>query len=200
MMKVIGLTGGIGSGKSLVTEMLKELGTELINADLLGHRVYLPGRQAWHELIQAFGDNILAPDKSIDRKKLGQIVFNDKKALEKLNAITHPRIFEDAAMEIREIRSRKEDQGVVVFEAAILIEANWTSLVDYVWVVTADKEVVIRRLIERNKMSIEQAEARIKSQLSNEERVKYADVVIRNNDTLEVLRQQVMSAWQKLKT
>lgn len=197
MMKVIGLTGGIGSGKSLVTEMLTEFGAELINADLLGHQVYLPGREAWHEIVKAFGADILASDKSIDRKKLGQIVFSDKKALEKLNSITHPRIFEEAGRAITQLKAKKEDQGVVVFEAAILIEANWTSLVDSIWVVVADREVVIRRLMERNNMSREQAEARINAQLSNEERAKFANIVIRNNDTLDILRQQVLSAWQR---
>ncbi|MBI4595296.1 MAG: dephospho-CoA kinase [Candidatus Tectomicrobia bacterium] len=198
MMKVIGLTGGIGSGKSLVTDILIELGAELINADLLGHRIYLPGREAWQEIINAFGREVVGPDETIDRKKLGQIVFSDKKALEKLNSITHPRIFEEAAKEIKTLRAKKGNQGIVVFEAAILIEAKWTSLVDYIWVVAADREVVIERLMERNKMTREQSEARIDSQLSNEERIKFADVVIMNNDTLNLLNQQVITSWQKL--
>lgn len=198
MMKIIGLTGGIGSGKSLVTEILVELGAELVNADLLGHRIYLPGREAWQDIINAFGQEVVAPDQTIDRKKLGPIVFGNKKALEKLNSITHPRIYDEAAKEIAAIRTRKGDQGILVFEAAILIEAKWTALVDYIWVVAADREVVIQRLIERNQMTREAAEARIDSQLSNEERAKYADVVIMNNDTVDILKQQVMTSWQKL--
>ncbi len=114
MMKIIGLTGGIGSGKSLVTEILVELGAELVNADLLGHRVYLPGREAWRDIINAFGQEVVAPDQTIDRKKLGPIVFGDKKALEKLNSITHPRIYDEAAKEIAAIRARKGVQGILV--------------------------------------------------------------------------------------
>jgi dephospho-CoA kinase len=198
MMKVIGLTGGIASGKTLVSQILGDLGAYIINADLIGHQIYLPHRDAWKDIVTTFGPDILKGDETVDRAKLGAIVFNDKGALTKLNQITHPRIVEEIQKDITLQREKKKNQGHIFLEAAILIEANWLFLVNKVWVSVADKEVAIQRLQRDRNMSQEDAEKRIATQLSNEERIKYADFIIKNNGSIEELREQVERAWYEL--
>ena len=196
-MKTIGLTGGIGSGKSTVSKILATLGAYIIDADIVGHEIYLPGRAAWKQVTEAFGQEIVAEDHTIDRKKLGAIVFRSSDALARLNAIVHPIMFE----EIRQRLQAKRAEGFaapIVVEAAILIEANWLPLADTVWVVETDKEAAIRRVAEQRGMSAADAEARIANQLSNEERRKHAQVVIRNNGSLQALEQQIQQAWDQL--
>jgi len=127
-MIVIGLTGGIGSGKSTVAQFLAELGAVVLNADEVGHEAYRPHTETWQELVNAFGSGILQPDDEINRKKLGEIVFADSQALTRLNQIVHPRMFR--MMQERIEGWREQGVEVVVLEAAILFEANWTSLVD----------------------------------------------------------------------
>ncbi len=134
-MKVIGLTGGIGSGKSTVSRFLGEMGAVVLDADKVGHQAYQPGTETWKELVAAFGEDIVAPDSTIDRRKLGAIVFADPEALARLNRIVHPRMFDMMKAQIEEYRGQGTE--VVVLEAAILLEANWTPLVDEVWVTVA---------------------------------------------------------------
>jgi len=145
-MKVIGLTGGIATGKSTVSEILSGLGAEIIDADKIGHEIYLPNTEAWKDIVATFGEDILLPDKTINRPKLGSIVFNDKEALKKLNQIVHSRMYKKFEEEIDKKKKRNNDRGVVVLDAAILIEANWLPLVDQVWVVIADQDTVVDRL------------------------------------------------------
>lgn len=196
-MEVIGLTGGIAAGKSLASQVLSDLGAHIINADLIGHEIYLPHKDAWKEIVATFGPEVLRPDQTVDRAKLGSIVFGNPEALTKLNQITHPRIIEEARVRIDE-QKQKDGQQPIVFEAAILIEANWLFLVNKVWVVVADKEVAIERLRRDRNLAREQAESRIASQLSNEERAKYAHVLLQNNGTVDELRGKIMQAWQGL--
>jgi len=195
-MKVIGLTGGIGSGKSTVSRLLGEMGAVLIDADKVGHEAYQPGTETWKELVAAFGDEIVAPDRTIDRKKLGAIVFAAPEELTRLNRIVHPRMFN--MMKDRIEKYRQQGVKVVVIEAAILFEANWTSLVDEVWVTVASEATVVQRAIERTGLPEEQIRARIRSQLSNEERIKKADVVITNDGDVKELRVIVEALWKKL--
>lgn len=192
-MVVIGLTGGIGTGKSEVSRILRELGATVIDADKVGHQVYRPGTDAWREVVAAFGEGILQPDGQIDRKRLGSIVFNNPQALARLNAIVHPRMYRAIEEHIRQLR----EQGVraVVLEAAILIEAGWTPLVDEVWAVTAPEEVVVRRLESRG-LSPEGVRARIRAQMPQEQRARYAQVVIDNSGDLEQLRSRVRQLWE----
>ena len=196
MMKVIGLTGGIGSGKSTVSWLLGEMGAVLIDADKVGHEAYQPGTETWKELVAAFGDEIVAPDRTIDRKKLGAIVFAAPEELTRLNRIVHPRMFN--MMKDRIEKYRQQGVKVVVIEAAILFEANWTSLVDEVWVTVASEATVVQRAIERTGLPEDQIRARIRSQLSNEERIKKADVVITNDGDVKELRVKVEALWKKL--
>ena len=194
-MFVIGLTGGIGTGKTQVSDILASLGATIINADQVGHEAYLPNTSTWRDVVAAFGRGVLSESGEIDRGKLGGIVFSDPDALKRLNSITHPRIFEM----IRERISALGGEGVrrVVVEAALLIEANWTPLVDQVWVVTSEEADVVARLAARTNLSEESIRARIASQMPQVERVTHADVIINNNGDLGQLRSEVRKAWQE---
>lgn len=197
MMKVIGLTGGIGSGKSTVSQFLRELGAALIDADKAGHEAYQPNTETWREVVAAFGEQILTPDGEIDRKKLGGIVFSSPESLARLNWIMHPRMYEMMKAQIEEYRQRGVD--VVVLEAAILLEAGWTPLVDEVWVTVAPESTVVERTRERTGLPEEQILARIRSQMSSEERAKHADVVINNDGTQDELKAKVKELWEGIR-
>ncbi|HXX59499.1 MAG TPA: dephospho-CoA kinase [Dehalococcoidales bacterium] len=194
-MLVIGLTGGIGSGKSSVARILSELGASVIDADLVGHESYLPGTATYNKLIAAFGNHIVAPDGKIDRKKLGAIVFDDKAQLKKLNEIVLPAMKKMAVELIEGYRRRLVK--VVVLEAPTLFESGWTDIVDQVWVVTAGKPDVIKRVMARSWMSEEAVQARIDAQLPDEARTSKADVVIKNDGSPVELRKQVKAFWEK---
>ncbi len=196
-MKVIGLTGGIGSGKSTVSQFLSELGANVLDADKVGHQCYQPGTEAWKDVVDAFGEEIVAPDGSIDRKKLGPIVFGDPEALIRLNQIMHPRMYDMMADQIEEYRLGGVE--VVVLEAAILFEAGWTPLVDEIWITVASEPTVVQRVRERTGLPEEQIRSRIRSQLSNEERKGKADLVISNDGGLDELREKVEELWKGLK-
>jgi dephospho-CoA kinase len=192
-MLTIGLTGGIGSGKSTIAKILENFGAEVVYADKIGHEVILPYSEAWKEIIERFGRDILKEDETIDRKRLGEIVFNNKDALSELNKISHPRISKRLK---EEIYKRRDKKGVLVIEAALLIEANWFVLVDQVWVVIADRDKIFNRL--RDRFTHTQIKARISSQMSNDERMKYADVVIDNSGKIEETRVIIDNIWRKI--
>lgn len=196
-MKTIGLTGGIGAGKSTVSQILTELGAFVIDADKVGHEIYLPGKEAWRQVTAAFGTDILAPDQTIDRKKLGAIVFGSDEARKRLNSIVHPLMFQDIRCRIDEKRAAGFTKPIVV-EAAILIEANWLPLVDEVWVVVTNKNAVVKRVAEQRGMAAKDTEARIASQLSDAERLKHAQVVITNDGSREELQKKIRDAWDRL--
>ena len=195
-MKIIGLTGGIGSGKSTVSRFLAELGAVIIDADKVGHEAYKPDTEVWREVVASFGRQILTPNGDIDRKKLGEIVFDKPEALSRLNQILHPRIYDMVKAQLEEYRRQWVD--VVVLEAPLLIEAGWTSLVDEVWVTVASESTMLRRLEECSGLSKQQSLARIRSQLSSEERMKHADVVINNDGDINELKSKVEKIWQRL--
>lgn len=195
-MLVIGLTGGIASGKSTVSETAKELGAFILNADLVGHETYLPGTDAWKDIVATWGEEVLVPEtKEVDRRKLGPIVFGSPEALQTLNRIMWPRMYD--IMDQKLEAYRRQGVPVVILEAALLIEANWTPLTDEVWVTVASEEAVIQRLQGRNGLTREQALARIRSQLSAEERAKHADVIIDTNTTIPEVQEQVHQLWRE---
>jgi len=194
-MLTIGLTGGIGSGKSTVAQMLVARGAAFVNADLVGHRSYLRGTPTYDRLIEAFGPEIVGDDGEIDRRKLGRRVFADPEDRRRLNDIVWPAMAEIMARDLDDLRAR--GVRVAVLEAAILLEAGWQWLVDEVWVVVATPETAVRRL-EAAGMEREHAGARIRSQLSNEERIYQADVVIENDGTTAELESKVQSLWDQL--
>ena len=195
-MITIGLTGGIGAGKSLVSEMLATKGAAVVNADLVGHRSYRKGMPAYEGLIAEIGRDILDPEREIDRGKLGQRVFADPRERERLNDIVWPAMAEMMEQDLKALRARGEP--VAVLEAAVLIEAGWGYLADEIWVVIASPQVTHQRLVETKEMPPEQAEARMRAQLSNEERKWYADAVIENNGSVEDLRRRVDEVWADL--
>ena len=196
-MKVIGLTGGIGSGKSTVSQILCELGASVLDADKVGHQCYQPDTEAWQAVVDAFGQEIVAPDKNIDRKKLGAIVFGDPEELNRLNRIMHPRMYDMMAVQIEAYR--RDGVEVVVLEAALLFEAGWTPLVDDIWVTVASEPTVVLRVKERTGLPEEQIRSRIRSQLSVEERTKNADMVINNDGSVDELRVKVEALWGAMK-
>ena len=194
-MKVIGLAGGIGSGKSEVSRILGEMGAEVLNADRYGHEVYLPGTDGHREVVEAFGEDVLQPNGEVDRRALGSKVFGNPEAMAQLNAIAWPRIrqkLEDGIEEQRQLGT-----GVVVLDAAVLIEAGWTDAADEVWVVTAPEGDVVSRLQARNNLTEEQVRARMASQMSSEERVTHADVVVANEGNLQDLQAKIEELWQE---
>jgi len=190
-MIVIGLTGGIGTGKSEVARILEEIGAYIIDADRLGHSAYLPHSEIWEEVVKEFGDGVLLPDEEIDRKKLGSIVFNDPVQLAKLNEIMHPRMGQMVANIIEGL-----DSEVVVVEAALLLEAGWDALVDEVWCTGASEDVVIDRLKARNGLNKEEAQKRINAQMSVDERKSRSQVMIENNGDLAQLTTVIEQIWE----
>jgi dephospho-CoA kinase len=195
-MFVIGLTGGILSGKSTIAQMLAEKGAAIIDADKLAHEAYKPKTKLNHELVDEFGTGIRKADGSIDRKKLSGIVFDDSKALTRLNAIVHPRIRKMASARIEQLR--KKGASVVVLEGALLIEAKWTDLADEIWVALAPPAVAVKRLKERGDLTNDEALARIKAQLPASERAKYADVIIKTDCELSEVRAQIDKLWNRV--
>ena len=192
-MLVIGLTGGIGTGKSEVARLLQSLGASVISADEVGHEAYIPNSESWNEVVNTFGKEILQPSGEIDRQKLGAIVFSDPQQLEKLNAIMHPRMAGMVADRIQVFR----DQGVatVVVEAALLFEAGWDSLVDEVWTTDSSVELVIDRLQARNGMDEKEARRRIDSQMGRSERIERSNLVVDNSGDVATLEQTVNALW-----
>ena len=193
-MLVIGLTGGIGTGKSEVARLLQSLGAAVISADEVGHEAYAPNSESWREVVDTFGKEILQPSGEIDRQKLGAIVFSDPQQLEKLNAIMHPRMARMVADRIQVLR----DQGAstVVVEAALLFEAGRDSLVDEVWTTDSSVESVVERLQARNGMDEKEARRRIDSQMDPAERIERSDLVVDNSSDVSALEQTVMALWE----
>lgn len=195
-MITIGLTGGIGSGKSAVAAMLSEMGAPVLDADKVGHAIYQPGGPAYAEVVAAFGDGVLTPNRAVDRRKLGALVFADPAALDRLNSIVHPKMFQRMREMVAEMRAGGEKRPIVI-EAAILIEANWQPLCDEIWVISAARDQVVARVERDRAMKREQAEARIRAQLPDHQRRSHATLVIENNGTLEELRAKVTRLWHE---
>ena len=189
----VGLTGGIGSGKSTVAGFLADRGALVIDADLIARQVVEPGEPALAEIEQRFGTEVIAPDGSLDRGALAAIVFHDTSALSELNAITHPRIAQRTA----ELIEAASDDAVVVYDVPLLVENGLTEGWDFVIVVEADREVRVRRLIERG-LDESDIEARMSRQATDEQRRAVADIVIDNSRDLHGLEQQVGAAWSQI--
>ena len=190
---VLGLTGGIGTGKSEVTRALASLGASVIDADRVGHEAYRPHQGIWQEVVQAFGEEILSPDGEVDRKALGAIVFSQPDARAKLNGIMHPWMAKEIERRIDQMR--QDGVEVVVLEAALLIEAGWQGLVDELWVTTADEEEAVTRVSLRSGLSEEQVRGRMATQMPVAEKIRQADVVIDNSGNLEGLQRRVAQEW-----
>jgi dephospho-CoA kinase len=189
----VGLTGGIGSGKSTVARLLAERGAIVIDADGIAREIVEPGEPALAEIAQRFGVDILAADGSLDRAALAGIVFTDEVALADLNAITHPRIAERTAQRI----AAAPQDAVVVYDMPLLVENDLTDQWDVVLVVEADRQVRIARLKGRG-LAEEDIQARMDRQATDEQRRAVADIVLDNSGTVDALTQQVATAWVEL--
>lgn len=194
-MNIIGLTGGIASGKSTVSRILERLGAVVIDADQLAREAVMPGRSAHRSIVAAFGEGILLPDGAIDRKALGSIIFADSSARKRLEAITHPAIRDLAELRLAELR--RSGVPVAVYMAALLIEAGATDRVDEVWVVYVDRETQVRRVMARDGLSRSEAEQRLAAQMPMEEKAARGQVVIDNNGTPEELERRIEEIWAK---
>jgi dephospho-CoA kinase len=194
-MKVIGLTGNIGSGKSSVARILEQLGAACIDADKVGHEIYNPGTPGWQEVVETFGRDILTPEGIIDRKKLSQKVFSTPQGAAALNKIAHPKI--RRAVEDRLNSYRTQGKGVAVVEATLLVEAGWMDMVDELWLVTAPKELTLKRLEGRG-LPESEALARMAAQTPPEKLASYARAVIKNDGNMDRLREQVEKLWNGL--
>ncbi len=189
---VIGLTGGIASGKSLVSEELARRGAALVDADQVSRELTRPGSPVLAELVEAFGPDILQSDGVLDRKGLAGRVFGDPRALDRLNQITHPAIWKEIHHQLGEL---SQTHPVVVLVAPLLLEHGGERYVDQVWVVHVRPEVQLERLMRRDGLSAEQAEARRSAQISASERLQRADVVIDNSGSPEETVRQIESSW-----
>jgi len=196
---IVGLTGGIVSGKSTVASMFRDLGAKIIDADKLGHSVILPNKPAWKKIVKIFGKDILQNDLTIDREKLGKIVFANQTLLKKLNEITHPEITKLIKKEINLAKNKTYNQEkVLIIDAALIYEAKINRFMDKIIIVYIDEDEQIKRLIKRNNLSKEEALQRIGSQMPMKEKVKMADYVIDNSSSLNKTREQVKKIWKNL--
>lgn len=193
---VIGLTGGIACGKSTIAKILKRLGAIVIDADKEAKRLIRPGSPSWKKLVNEFGSDILNPDQSINRRRLGNKVFGNEQLLAKLNSITHPGIMEAIAAKIQAYREDGRWPAIIL-DAPLLYESGADELVDVVWVAAVDQKTQIDRLINRDKMDYEQALQRIEAQMPLEEKVARADAVISNTGTRRETREHVLDLWRK---
>ena len=191
---IIGLTGGIASGKSTVAQALGDRGAYIIDADKLGHTAYLAGSRAFDQVVAAFGTDIVADDGEIDRRKLGGKVFGNEAALRQLTDIVWPSIRAMAEKDIADAQ-RSAPERIVVLEAAVLIEADWLDLADQIWVTVVKPAVAIERACARDNLSEDAVRTRLDAQLSNDERRSYADHVIDNSSDQAHLLAQVESLW-----
>jgi dephospho-CoA kinase len=193
-MLLVGLTGGIASGKSTVSAMLAERGAEVIDADHIARQVVMPGNPAWCKIRDHFGPGVLFPDGQIDRQALADIVFADQAKLTVLNEITHPEIFARIADRLEELRDR---DVTVILDAALLIEAGLAEGVEVVIVTHSPREIQVERLAAKG-VGERAADARIAAQLEPEKRLARADIVIENGGSLEDLQHRVDEVWERL--
>jgi dephospho-CoA kinase len=195
--RVIGLTGGIGSGKSAVAAIFRELGAPVIDADQVARDVVEPGQPALGELVAAFGEGILGAGGALDRKRLGAIVFADPAARKRLDAITHPRIAAETARRIAALAASGAE--LVLYEAALLVENGMHRGLGGLIVVSAPPEVQRARVMARDGLSADEANARLAAQLPLADKVAAATHVVDNGGSLEATRRQVESIWEKIR-
>lgn len=195
-MIMLGLTGGIASGKSTVAKMLARRGAYIIDADRIARQVVEPGEKAWKQIATYFGNDFLLPGGAIARGKLAACVFADKEKRKKLEEITHPEIL----ARVRENLEAARAAGcrVAVLDVPLMIETGWTNMVDRLWLVYVDREVQKARLMSRDNLTAEEAELRLAAQMPLAAKRKYADVIIDNSGPLALTEIQVAEAWEDL--
>ncbi|WP_319003473.1 dephospho-CoA kinase [Bacillus shivajii] len=193
---IIGLTGGIATGKSTVANMMEKMGLPIIDADQIARQVVEPGAKAHEEIIQTFGEVILREDRTIDRKKLGAIIFNDESKRSALNAIVHPAV--RAEMKMQANKYFYEGYQSVVMDIPLLIESELHHMVDKILLVYVHQDIQLERLVARDQAGTEDAKSRIQSQLPIDEKKSHADAIIYNDKTLDKTKQQltnILNQW-----
>lgn len=198
-MKIIGLTGGIATGKSIVSSVFRELGAIILDADVIARLVVLPHQPAWEDIVAFFGPQVVNEDESLNRAKIGEIVYNDPGALKELNRFTHPRIMQYYKDELRRIKIEQPDV-VVILEVPLLYETNMDKLCQQVVVVYVDRETQIKRLMKRDNMSYADAVKRIDAQMPMEEKVRWADFVIDNRGSIEETKEKATRYYNEILT
>ena len=194
-MLVVGLTGGIASGKSVVSRYLHELGAHIIDADQIAREIVYPHSPALQEIIRHFGKDLVNEDGSLKRKELGRMIFRDPEKRNILNRIMHPRIDAQITLELEQCRSQK-DLPLIVIDAALLLETGLARLVDEIWLVDVPEELQIKRLRERDGLTEEEARRRLQAQMPLAEKRKYADRIIDNSGQIEETRKQIEKLWK----
>lgn len=195
---LVAVTGGIASGKSVVSKMLEDLGAPIIDYDVIAREIVEPGKPAWKDIVACFGERVLRQDRSIDRKNLSDIVFRDPEKRKQLESFTHPRIIEEGARQSDEI-ARKDPDAIIQVAVPLLIEINLQDRFHKVLLVYVPRETQIERLMKRDGIAREAAETILKAQLPIDEKLRHADFVIHNEGTLEETRRQVEQVWEELK-
>ena len=189
-MILVGLTGGVATGKSTVAKMFKRCGAVVIDADQLAHDVVKPGKPAWLEIVKTFGKAVLTPDRTLNRRELGAVVFGNRTKLRQLEQIIHPRVAREQARLTKQA-ARKDPHAVVIYDVPLLFEAGIDKRVDHTIVVTANRETQIARLKKRNGLSRAEALRRIRSQMPLAKKIQRADHVLNGTLSRPSLRQQV---------
>jgi len=197
-MILVGLTGGIASGKSEVSRIFKNLGAYIIDADEIAHTLLEPNSQTWEKIVNSFGTGILRSDRTIDRRVLGRIVFDDPKKLAGLNAILHPFVFTEKERR-QKIIAATDPRAVIVFDVPLLIETKAHKDMDKVIVVTVDPQTQLKRLIERNSLTAQEAQKRISAQMPLNEKTKYADYLVDSGESLADMEVRVRQIFKELR-
>ena len=200
-MRIIGVTGGCGTGKSTVSALLEKKGGHIIDADKLTKELQEPGGTAYEEIVKWLGTDFLLPDGHLNRRKIAELVFGDRDALKRLNRIVHGKVAEEIKLRIHRIEEENadgsgENQGFIVLDVPIPIERGFLDTVDVIWAVVANDDLRVERLMNRMGISEEEAISRINSQLSNRQYEELADVVIENEKDLTYLERQVNEAFE----
>lgn len=198
MALFVGLTGNMGSGKTLAARIFEELGSHIIDADAICHSLVEPGKPALKEIIQVFGGSLIDENQELKRSKLAQIVFNDPGKRKILENILHPKVFEEEQKIFQQLE-KDNPQVLAIVDAALLIESGNYKNMDQIVVVKCSKEKQINRLIKRNRWTLKDIEIRLKTQMPIDDKIKYADYIIDNNKTVDELRKQIYTIHQKMK-
>ncbi len=196
-MIVVGLTGGLATGKSSVARLFQDCGAIVIDADVLAREAVEPGRPAWRDIVRVFGKKVLQPDRTLDRRTLGRIVFGNRAKLKRLGAIVHPRVAREQNRLTREI-ARKDPDEVIIYDAPVLIEAGAHKRMDKIIMVAADQATQIKRLCNRSHLSRAEALRRIRSQLPLAQKIKLADYVIDGTLSFEQTKNEVQRIYAEL--
>lgn len=197
-MLIVGLTGGIASGKSTIADMFKKEGAYIIDIDMISRDVVKPGKPAWQEVVHIFGKEVLNEDQTLNRKKVGDIVFSNVEKRKKLEEIIHPKITAEKLMKINGI-AKKDNQAIVIIDIPLLIETDKQDTVEKVVLVYTSPQGQIERLVKRDGLSLEDAHKRLTSQIQMENKKKFAHYIINNEEPLEEIQKKVKEIFRELK-